>query len=324
MAFPTIATASLAYQRPASFQYVYVRPSGELYQTLGALQDAQLMFEEYVEQDSLGKNKSFAYEFTASCKLMQAGLTVLELLDSLSAGGHSFLFKMHDAASIPTGGSAATEGWILLTAAQIGAPKCTIMYDGPANQKVYVLVEWRGSLLRSEIDAAVKAAIDDNEFEATGGSGTFKGIGVYTAALDGGLPDVTQILGAGVSSITLADTGGAAQTLGPVKNFKLKMEMVDDDEDDRRRYQPFAVDVDMSYEWMETDAANLLNLDAFADSEIDAVVTMRNGLIFTFSNKLGIDCAYVVGTDLKKKKVIRFRHRGQILKTALDGIVSTA
>lgn len=322
MAFPTIDTPSLAYHRPASFQYVYARPSGGLYQTLGAVKEATLKLAEYKDTDSLGKNKSFAVEFTASCKLKQSSLTTLELLDAITAGTVSFLFKMQDAGAIPTGAAAATEGWVLVTAAQIGAPKWTVVYDGTPQDECYILMEWQGSLLKSEVDAAVKASIEDVDFEATGGSGTLMAIGTYTAALNGGLPTVTQILPAGVSSITLAEPGGAAQTLGAVKNVKIQAAAVDDGEDDLRRFMPHAVAIDISYEWAETDAANLLNLADMTDTEIDAVITMKNGVVWTLSNTVGISLEYESGSDFQKKKIVRFMHTGQILTTAFDGIVS--
>ena len=322
MAFPVIATPSLAYHRPATFQYVYARPTSELYQTLGAVKDAQLKFAEYKDEDSLGKNKSHAFEFTAQCKLMQASLTSIELMDTICGGTCAFLFKMSDAAAIPTVGAAATEGWTLLTAAQIGAPKATLVYDGMPQNIGYILLEWRGALLKSEIDAAVKASIDDDEFEATGGSGTLKAIGTYTAAKNGGLPTVTQQLPAGVSSVTLAEAGGAAQTLGALKNVKIQFAFIDDDDDDLRRYQPHAVAIDIAYEWMETDAANLLNIDTMTDTEIDAVITMKNGLVFTLANVAGISLDYDVVGEIQKKRVIRFMHTGQVLKTAFDGLVS--
>lgn len=319
MAFPTVATPSPSYHRPAGFQAVYIRPSGELYQTLGAISEGTLKFSDYKESDSVGKNKSFAVEFTASCRMMQASLTEIELMDTICAGTNAFLFKMSDSGAIP-GAAAVTEGWVLVSAAQVGC-KATLVMDGDPNANAYILLEWQGSLLLSAYAAAVKASIDDNEFEATGGAGTLKAIGTYTAALDGGSPTPANIKPCGISSVTLAEAGGAAQTLGAVKNAKIQFKF-NAEEDGLRRFLPHSVGVDIEYEWMQTDAANLINLYTMVDTEIDAVITMLNGVVITLSNKVGISTAFESVGNYDKIRVVRFQHQGQMLKSAFDGCVA--
>lgn len=320
MAFATIATPSPAYHRPAGFQSVYIRPSGELYQTLGLIKDASLMFKDYSTNDQTGRNKAHAVEFTAKCKMKQTSLTELELIDTLCNGTNAFLFKMSDAAAIPTV-AAVTEGWVLIAASQVGA-KAKLVADGdPSNERVIEL-EWQGSLLLSEVAAAVKASIDDNEFEATGGSGTFKSIGTYTAALNGGLGTPANVRPCGLTSITLADTGGAAQTLGAVTNVKMSYEFLADIDSKRRFLPRNAVDISIEYDWMQTDAANLLNLGTFVDADVDLVITAIDNMVFTHTNQVGIATNYESTGDYDKIKVIRFTHMGKIYSTGFDGIVS--
>ena len=321
MAFPSISS-SVAYHRPAGFKAVFCRPSGELYQTIGAISDGTLKFSEYRVTDQRGRNKSFAVEFTASCKMLQASLVELELLDTLALGTNAWLFQLTDAAAIPTGGAAATEGWVVLSAEQVGM-KPKIVLSGDASNNTYIELQWRGSLKWSEMDAAVKASIDDDEFEATGGSGSIKAIGTYTSAKDGGNPTVTHILPAGVSSITLAEAGGATATVGAVKNFKCEFEFLSDaDSEARRRYLCHAVRADVSYDWMETDAANLLNLDEFTNTEIDVVITTLGGVTVTLSNRVGISSEFESVGNFDRVRVIRFMHTGDMLKTDVDGVFS--
>lgn len=322
MAFPTIATPDNSFIRASGFKSVYARPSGGLYQTLGAIKDGELEFKNADDMTDEGKNVSHAVLFTAKCKMLQASLTEIELLDVITDGTNAFLFKLSDAAAIPTVGAAATEGWVVLSAAQVGSPKAKIVADGtPANNR-YIELEWKGSLLLSELDAAVKASIDDDDFEATGGSGTLKTTGTYTAAKNGGLPTLANIKPCGITSVTLTNTGGTPQTLGPVKNVKIAFDYLAE-EDSNGRYLTHAVDINIEYDWMQSDAVNLLLLNSMVNDEIDAVITMRDGLIITLSNVVGITTNFKVPTGgFQNQRGVTFTHRGKVLKSAIDGIFS--
>lgn len=323
MAFPSISSA-ITQHRPASFKAVYCRPASDKYQTIGAISDGTIEFSEYEVTDSQGRNKAFAFKVTGSCKMLQASLTEIELMDTLAAGTNAWLFKLSDAAAVPTAGAAATEGWILLSSAQVGC-KPKLVMSGDFRNNTYIELQFQGSLLWSEMDAAIKASIDDDEFASSADSATaaLYAIGTYTAAKDGGNPTVANIKPAGVSSITLAEAGGATATVGPVKNVKIEFEFLSDSENEARgRHICHAVAADISYEWMETDAANLLNLNAFSDTEIDAVLTMANGVVVTLSNKVGISSKFRVAGTFQNVRVIEFAHRGHMLKTDFDGVFS--
>jgi hypothetical protein len=317
--FPTIATYSPAYNRAAGFNSVFIRPSGGLYQTLGAIADGELKFSPYKATTSTGKNKQHAVEFTAKCKMLQAALIEVELVDQICTGLNSFLFKMSDFGAIP-GAAAVTEGWTLVTAAQVGC-KANIVLDGDADKNTYIELEWQGSMLLSEMPAAVKASIDDDEFEATGGSGTLKAIGIYTSAKDGGSPTTSHILPAGISTITLAETGGTAQTVNGIQNVKFTINSLFST-DCKRRFLPHGFDIHLEYEWQSTDAANLLNLYTMVDTEVDVLVTMLSAQIYTMTNVVGIETSYESAGDYDKVRIVRFIHTGKILKASLDGIVS--
>lgn len=319
MPFPTIAAGSNANIRPAAIQYVYIRPSGELYQTLGAIQNGELMFSTDETEDSLKKNKAYAWKFTAKATMLQASLTAHELIDTITNGTSSFLFRLMDSGAIPTV-AAVTEGWVLLTSSQVGV-KAKLVVGNSMDDNVKIELEWSGSLLVSEVDAAIKASIDDGEFEATGGTGTLKALGTYTATLNGGLPTPSQIVPCGVTSITLAETGGAAQTITKLKDFSMTAEWLADT-DSLRKFNTYGIAFDISFSWMETNDTNLLNLDAMPDTEVDVVVNMKNGMVYTLTNQVGIGISYESAGDNDKMKVVKFKHTGRILQTAFDAIVA--
>jgi hypothetical protein len=318
MAFPTIATPSNAKRIAASIQAIYVRPSGGKYQTLGAIRAGELMIDDYLQKDSQGRNKAFAKTVTAKATMMQASLVEIELLDSLVDGTNNFLFKMVDAAAIPTAGAVATAGWFLFTSSQIGV-KPKIVISGPVENNARIELEFSGSLQFSEVDAAVKAAIDDDEFESSSDGGTFHAVGTYTAAKDGGRATQANMKSCGVSALTLADTGGAAQTLGPISNATIEFDYVAEMDDLRVNRSRF-VNVNIEYEWKQTDSDNLLNLDTFTDEEVDAVVTMKSGLVMTLTNQVGIGARFESVGDFEKTRCIIFKHEGSVPTSSIDGI----
>lgn len=314
----TVATPSPAYHRAAGFQSVFCRPTGELWQTLGSVAEGVLNFNNYAELDSMGRNKAHAVEFTAKVKMKQASETEIDLLDTITAGTCDFLFKLSDAGAIP-GTTAVTEGWVEVSSSQVGI-KATLDASGDPGNNRFILLEWQGSLLFSELDAAVKADIDDDDFEATGGSGTLRTIGTYTAAKDGGKGTPANIKPCGVTAVTLADTGEAAQTLGAVKNAKITFSQIAE-VDSLRRFLPYAYDVNIEYDWMQTNAANMIQLDSIVDGEIDLHITMMGGSAILLTNEVGIQSNYEVSGDYDKIKVVRFTHKGKILRATLESTV---
>lgn len=319
MAFPTIAAFSNANVKSAGFKAVFARPTAENYQTLGAISDANLKFESLMVKDSQGKNKTYAWKFTAKATMMQAALIEQELIDTAILGTNGYLFQLIDAAAIPTV-AAVTEGWILLTSAQVGC-KAKLVIPANPETNLKIELEWSGTLLASEIAAAVKASIDDNEFEATGGSGTLKTIGTYTAALNGGLPRHAGIVGGGITSITIAETGGAVQTIGKVKDFAASFEWMAE-QDNLSRFIPYLVSIDISFNWMESDAANLVNLGLMPDTEVDLVITLKNGVVYTLTNQVGVGIDFESAGDADKIRTVKFSHTGKITLAQFDTAVA--
>lgn len=321
MAFPSI-TVSNAYHRPAAFRAVYAKAPAKVFQTLGSISGGELKFTNFAEADSQGRNKAHAIGFTAKCKMKQASLIELELLDTLQNGTNDFLFQLSDAAAVPDT-AAATEGWVGLTSAQVNVKAKPILDGTPENNRVIEL-EWSGSLLLSELDAAVKYSLEKSYFDDGSVGDPFFAIGTYDMTThNGGLPTNSHIVPNGVSKIEIAATGGAYVELGRVKNFKGSFDFLSDP-DGLKRHSVYAVAVDLEYEWMQTDAADLLNLDAMDVLDVDVKVTMLSGLIITLSNQVGITTDYEVSGDFDKIKVVRFKHTGKILTTSFDGIVSGA
>jgi hypothetical protein len=319
MPFPTI-TESGANRMPGTFTDVYVRPANEKYQTLGGIMEASFSITDYATNDSRKRNKVHgASLFEASFKMKQASTTELELLDSLQNGGNSFLFRCPDAAAIPSG-SAATAGWVLVTSSQVDA-KAMGDYSGDASANAFIQVTIKGTVMNSVKDAVVKATIIDTDFEATGDSGTFHAIGTYTAAKDGGLPKNANMKPCGLVSVTLAYTGGAAQTLTMFSSVKLTFDFTGKP-DGLGRQCVSSVDFLLEYDFTPTDAPTALVLDSMVVDDVDVVATTLAGPVFTFSNQVGIDTNYNAPADISATRVIHFKHTGTVAKTVFDNIVS--
>lgn len=325
MAFPSVTAASPGNIKAASFHAVYIKDASTgKYQTLGAIAEGSMMIGDFVTADSLGRNRSNgATSFTAKCKMLQASLVELELLDSICNGTNGFAFKLSDAVALETGGTAALVGWVGVSAAQVGV-KARIVADGTPDGTMYIELEWQGSFINSAKDGVVKFVTGDTEFASSSDSATapYYAIGVYTATSDGGSPALSHIKPCGVSTITLADAAGAAaQTIGPIQNFKLTMDMLAT-VDGLKRFLPNSLDISVEYDWMQTDAADLLLLDSMVNININAVITMLNGVIFTLNNQVGIQTEFQSVGDMDANRIIRFTHKGKVLQSSLDGIVS--
>lgn len=325
MAFPTVTTPSPANARPASIVAIFAADaSTNKWQTLGSISGGILQTPDYTELDSVGRNKSHGtFEFIAKCNMKQCSLTELELIDSICDGTNAFLFKLADAAAIPTGGATATTGWMKVTAAQV-SPKFRIVAGGTPENNRIIELDFHGTALLTDKTAMYKASIDDDEFASSADSATapYYAIGTYTATKNGGVPKEDNRKSSGVASITIADNaGGSAVTMSPIKNVNLIIEELPDT-DKLLRHLPLALNIDISYEWTATDAADLLLLKDMSVLAVDVVITMLDGVVFTFTDQTGIETILDIDGDFEKSRVVRFVHKGKVLQSSLDGIVS--
>ena len=318
MSFPTISESG-ANALPGTMTDVFIRPTGEKYQTLGGIMDASWSLSDYFKADSRKRNKTHnASEFKASFKMKQASDIELELLATLQNGANNFLLRCPDAGAIPSD-LTATAGWVLVTSSQVDA-KCKVDYSGDATENAFIEVTLHGTVLNSVKDACLMAAIHDDEFE-TGSGGTFKTLGTYTGAKNGGTPANANMVPCGITKVELAYTGGENQDLTRISNFKLTADFVGKP-DSIGRQCVTSVDFNCEYDWDQTDSATLLDVDDMVPEDVDVTVTTLAGVTFAFSNVTGIDTDVNAPTDISAPRVIHFKHTGTVAKGSFAGIVS--
>jgi hypothetical protein len=325
MAFPTVTTASPANIKPAAIVAVFAADSTtNKWQTLGSIGGGVLNIQDFSSPDTLNRNlTNGAFKFTAKVNMKQCSLTELELLDSITSGTNAFLFKLADAEAIPTGGSTATAGWMKVTAAQVGV-KGRVVGSGTPEDNRHIELDFQGTAILSAKDGVVKAAIDDNEFASSADSATapYYAIGTYTAALDGGSPKNANLKPCGVASITLTDNaGGSPVTMSPIQNVKIELDQLST-EDDLLRFLPCAMRINVEFDWMATDAADLLLLDGMVVLAVNPIITMLDGVVITLANQTGIETNLEASGGMEKNRIVRFTCKGDILNSSFDGIVS--
>jgi hypothetical protein len=326
MAFPTVTTASPANIKPAAFLAVYAADSTTgLWQTLGSIADGVMNIAGFTSPDSLGRNRTNgAVNFTAKCKMKQTAAEELALLDRICAGTNAFLFKLSDAGAIPTS-PAVTAGWVKVTATQVGC-KAKLVADGTPENDRYIELEWQGSLLLSEMDACVKASIDDNLFASSANSVActstgFYTIGIYTATLDGGSPNNTHLKPCGIATIAIDDAASSGiQYLSPITNVKMTFEMLAT-QDGIRRFLPNSMDINIEYDWMATDSADLLHLPDFTVANVNVNILTIDSVEFSLLNQVGIETNFEVSGDMDKARVVRFIHKGKILQSSFASVI---
>lgn len=321
MALPSVGTSKGV---PAAVQAIYTRQIGGLWQTLGGISNASISFPDYSEENDLAQEKAHAVQVTAKASMKQASSVELKLLDSLCNGTNDFLFKLADAGAVDPGSPTATEGWILLPYTRVGVTVKKLDLGGMPKVNRKIDLEFAGSLLFSEYPTAIKATIEESDFQGSASPGTFAGIGTYTLTQDGGNPTNSHMVPNGVSKIELADNAGGGYTeLVGLKNFKGGIEFLSKpEEDELGRHCPFAVSIDMSYDWKVTDAATLLVLKTISPLNVNVRITMLSGTIFTFANQTGITTSYSVPGGMKQTKSIPITHKGCILISSFDAVVS--
>lgn len=322
-------TGGVANIFPAAFTAVYIRKSGEKWQTLGAINSGVMNIQDFTSPDSLTRNKAInSLDFTAKCNMMQCSLVELELLDAICAGNNDFLFRFPDSVS-PAG--AASAGWVMVTMAQVGC-KAKVVCDGTPEDNRHIELEWQGSIYKdagtTNITALVKPTLAAADFGSTANSDTYMGtlgvggIGLYTAATDGGSPDPSHLKPCGVSSVVLDGAGlSSGDTMTPMTNVKLTFEMLAA-QDGLRRFLPNSLDINFEWDWMTSGNADLIKLPGATDEDIKATITMLDGVVWTLDNNIGIKFNFEVSGDMDKNRVVRFSHVGKILQSSFDGIVA--
>lgn len=321
MAFPSISVSN-AYARSAGVKAIYTRPSGGLWQTLGGIKNGVASLPPIRDVDGNRRNKGKGNLVAASALMRQAGAVEIHLMYALCDGTNDFLFQMQDAAAIPATTPAATEGWFMFSAAQIGVI-ADVDLSGNYDAKRTIKLDFAGSIKSTEWDAAVKAVIADVQFESTTDTGTFHAIGQYSAAKNGGLPDESHVVNNGIDSITFADVaGGSAVTLGAIKDYVGHIKFKSDASDMRRRHTAFAIDIDMAYGWKQTDAASLLVVDAMVGLAVNMVTNFTSGLVVTLNDIVGITPEYDNNGDMDKTRAVKMDHSGTWPTSIYDGIFS--
>jgi len=329
MAYSALSVTTSA-QRPAAIKKVFVKTGSEKWQSLGQIRKGELKVVPYTTKNTYQQNLLIgSYTFEAKFEMLQTALAEVELIDSLADGSNSFLFQLTDAGAITSG---ATEGWVTVSSTQIGVkPRFVAEGDASSNQFTEMLIT--GIIKGSEIDAVVKAAVATADFHiSTTASGTYSSNGgsaggtIFGYYIDATANNNTGILANikpnGFATVALDDQlSTGALTLGRVDKGKLIIDWLADP-DSLGRLNVYGCDIDIEYEYLCTDAQTLILLDSINLTNTNIVITLLDGKVFTFNSKLGFEGHFENIGDFDKNRRLRFIHKGRILKSDFDGIVS--
>lgn len=333
MAYPSL-TSAVSGQKSAGIQKVYVKTGSELWQSLGFIRNGELKVTPYSTEDTYKRNRpNNAYTIEAKVELLQTALLEVELIDNLVDGTNSFLFKLSDAAAIPST-AAVTVGWVVLTSSQVGV-SAKYQSDGNPSTNQFIELTIKGSVLGTSVilDAALKASIDDGDFhisttasESYSNNNSIAGGTVFSyyssATVDDNAGVQANIKPNGFSTVVLTDAnGGSPVTLGRVRNGKLIFDYLAE-EDSLARPNVYGVDIDVEYELLIADSVNLLALDGINSTLTNVVITLLDGKVFTLEGKLGVNCSFENMGDFDKFRVLKFSHKGRVLVSDIASIVA--
>lgn len=317
MSFPAVTTPSPSNIESALFDAVYIRGSGEKWQTLGGVAIPSLSVIGLTAEDSYQDNRSIqTYEITAYARMRQTAFQELLLLESICNGSNDFLFRLSDAVAVT--GVAAT-GWVYVSASQVGVKARFVVRGTQANER-YIELQWQGSVYASPANqiALFTPTLAAGDFESSANAGTFHDIGTYTVATDGGENTDTHIVSSGFASVTLDLEGGSNPvTIGPITEAEATVEMLAV-EDSLRRFLPNAVAFDIRYDWMASDSTDVLLLGDMLPLNIKAIFTLIDSVEIVLDGQVGIDNRYSLTTDFEGMRLVSFAHRGKINQSALN------
>ena len=333
MAYPSISTG-ISGQKSAGISKLYIKPaSGETWQSLGLIRNGELKVTPYSTEDTYKRNYVHAFTIEAKVELMQTSVAEVELIDSIVNGSNNFLFKLSDAAAIPSS-AAVTTGWVILTSSQVGV-SAKYQCDGNPSSTQFIELMIKGSIIGTSLDAILKASIDDGDFHITttasqtysNNNGSLGGtlFSYYnTTTADDNRGIVGNIKPNGFSTVQLqdsSDTSSGYTTAGRVRNGKATFDFIAE-EDSLGRPNVYGVDVDIEYEYLVADDTNLLLLDSLNSTATDVKITLLDGKVLTLASKLGVGVSFENVGDFDKFRVLKYSHKGRISVSDFDGVVS--
>lgn len=332
MAYPAL-TNTIASGRPVGIKRVFARNGdSEKWQSLGEIRNGEFTLAPIETNNTYGMNlASTAYNFTGKFEMLQTKFTEVEALATLVNGAIDFLFQLTDAGAVPSS-TGVTEGWMELSNTQVGVHP-TYRSEGGIDTHQISEINLLGTIKKSDLDACVKADIDDNDFHisttatetfsdnAGSAGGTIFGYYASSTVLDvQGIVD--NINPNGIASIALdnAQSSGALT----ITDFGESKIVLDFQVQNNKNGLPraFGIMADIDIECRSTDAASLLLLDSVNTTYTNFVITMLDGKVFTFTSKLGCTAKFENIGDFDKYRVLRFMAKGKFLVSDLAGIVS--
>jgi len=327
-----ITSTLVSSQYPSGIKKAYIKTGSEKWQNLGQIRNGELKVTPEKSNNTFQNNLALgAYLFEAKFEMLQTALLELEKIDSLIDGTNSFLFQLTDAVAIPSV-SSLCQGWSSVSSSQIGVkPKYISENDPQSNQFVEILI--KGSILSVDLDSILKSSIVDTDFhlsstasESFSDNNSLAGGTVFGYYKDTTAGNDTGILGNikpnGFATVEYKYSPELTYTqLGRVDNGKISFDWIAQ-EDSLNRFIVFNMTVDIEYDLLVTDPDNLLAIDALNENDVDMKITLFDGKVFTFESKLGIDSTFDNTGDFTTFKKIKFAHKGNILTTDFDSIIS--
>lgn len=332
MAYPAL-TNTIASGRPVGIKRVFARNGdSEKWQSLGEIRNGEFTLMPIETVNTYKWNlSSTAYNFTGKFDLLQTLPIEVEALANLVNGAIDFLLQLTDAGAIPAS-TGVTEGWIELSNSQVGVHP-TFKAEGDINTHQFSEINLVGTIKKADLDACVKADIDDQDFhisstadETFANNNSLQGgtlFGYYNSTTPADIQGIMNNINPnGVASIALDNVqSSGALTITDFGSSKIILDFqVTPNQNGLPR--AFGINADIEIECRSTDSASLLLLDTVNTTYTNFVITMLDGKVFTFTNKLGCTAKFENLGDFDKYRNLRFMAKGNFLVSDLAGIVS--
>jgi len=302
-------TADLTKQLPRGIANVYVKITADTgYSTLGKIRNGKAHVRSLQTNNTKKQSQPFSAVAEHTFEMLQCSLTELELLDTLCNGNTLVIVETVDS-QYYVHNAAAT---------QLGI-KYRVVNDAKIDTNRFIEISMKVGLIDSELDTVMPSSAPTLTSPATGD--TFWAIANTGVVVTNPGRD-ENILPAGVATAEIcARSESSYDDMGEVTNFALTFETFGR-ESDKLRYRNVGIKIDGSFETLQDSNSEKANLDLIHTNGGNFKFTHFDGLIWTLTNKVGMQYDEGFDGDFDDHKTIKYTIDGSILMSEFDGVVS--
>jgi hypothetical protein len=305
---------SLSNQKPVGIKTVYVKESAG-YSPLGFIRNGKINISSIGSEDTYGREFGHAVKCEYSFEMMQASSTEVALLDELTNGAQEFIIVGVDGQQYEH----------LSTDSLVIGVSAAVVSDSAIDKNKFIEIKMQGAYPASKLHGA-NAIIKSSPTSVTRAtSGVFYGIvGTDTATT---LGRIAGIVPSGFSTVSIgawSEASGTVETVGRIKNGRFRIEQLSE-LDDSLRINPYCVNVDLSFDMLESHDAMFADLELMFANGNHYIITGIDTSTVTIDSstaRAGFNWKLNNEGNIDKIRTITVSGKGKLASLTISGFFS--